>query len=198
MSASRLLAPSLKRWGLSQSSPSSSFIRVSHTTDSCAVRMPPAGLKPTWGDDTTITHVGWWEKLDDLCKGSGFTGRMYHLPYALFLGSSHGWPAPLLRQRDKWRWRTPCRLKFWWNRILTKAKQPLVTILDTLDTRHTSGQSSLECSKNRNFHIFSTSTSKRRQQLSPPDRTLVARPAEARQEHMVPSTLRRGCAFVHQ
>lgn len=47
MSESRELAPIRKRSGVSHSSPSSSLTRESHARDSFAVRMPPAGLKPT-------------------------------------------------------------------------------------------------------------------------------------------------------
>ncbi len=47
---------------------------------------------------------------------------MGHLPYSLSLSSSHGWPAPLLWQRDKWHWQTPCQLKFWWSQILVVTK----------------------------------------------------------------------------
>ena len=47
MSASMLLAPIRKSCGCSQELPSSSFMSVSHSTDCLAVRIPPAGLKPT-------------------------------------------------------------------------------------------------------------------------------------------------------
>ncbi len=116
MSANRLLAPIRKRWGLSHSSPSSSFIRVSHTRDSCAVRMPPAGLKPTWGTTNLLN------RLDDLCKRRWFGSTMGNLPYSLSLSSNHGWPAPLLWQQGKWHWQTPCQLKFWWSQILVVTK----------------------------------------------------------------------------
>lgn len=48
MSPSRELAPILKSLGVSQSFPSSSFIRESQVQESLAVRMPPAGLNPIW------------------------------------------------------------------------------------------------------------------------------------------------------
>src|SRR5467141_1236765 len=41
------LAPNRNNSALSQESPSSSFIRASQSSDCFAVRMPPAGLKPT-------------------------------------------------------------------------------------------------------------------------------------------------------
>ncbi len=61
-------------------------------------------------------------RLDDLCKRRWFGSTMGHLPYSLSLSSSHGWPAPLLWQRDKWHWQTPCQLKFWWSQILVVTK----------------------------------------------------------------------------
>lgn len=47
MSPSSELAPILNRSGCVQSSPSSSFIKESHVRASLALRIPPAGLKPT-------------------------------------------------------------------------------------------------------------------------------------------------------
>ncbi len=47
MSVRSELAPKRKRCGRSQSLPSSSFIIASQSMDCFAVRMPPAGLKPT-------------------------------------------------------------------------------------------------------------------------------------------------------
>src|SRR5438874_958854 len=41
------LAPNRNNSAFSQESPSSSFISASHSSDCFAVRMPPAGLKPT-------------------------------------------------------------------------------------------------------------------------------------------------------
>src|SRR5712664_3899176 len=41
------LAPNRNNSALSHESPSSSFISASHSSDCFAVRMPPAGLKPT-------------------------------------------------------------------------------------------------------------------------------------------------------
>lgn len=47
MSESSVLAPIRKSSGVSHSSPSSSFTRESQARESLALRMPPAGLKPT-------------------------------------------------------------------------------------------------------------------------------------------------------
>src|SRR5439155_287318 len=47
ITASMPLAPNRNNSALSQESPSSSFIRASHSSDCLAVRIPPAGLKPT-------------------------------------------------------------------------------------------------------------------------------------------------------
>lgn len=56
MSPSRELAPILNKLGCVQSSPSSSFIKESHVKASLALRIPPAGLKPT------LWPVCWNEK----------------------------------------------------------------------------------------------------------------------------------------
>ena len=47
MSASKELAPMRNKSGLVQSSPNSSFIRANQVRASFALRIPPAGLKPT-------------------------------------------------------------------------------------------------------------------------------------------------------
>lgn len=56
ISPSRELAPILNKFGCVQSSPSSSFIKESHVKASLALRIPPAGLKPT------LWPVCWNEK----------------------------------------------------------------------------------------------------------------------------------------
>lgn len=48
MSPSKLLAPRRKSSGVSHSTPSSSFTSISQVIASLAVRMPPAGLNPTF------------------------------------------------------------------------------------------------------------------------------------------------------
>ena len=64
ISPSRELAPILNKLGCVQSSPSSSFIKESHVKASLALRIPPAGLKPTlwpvcWNEKQNCNFFSW-------------------------------------------------------------------------------------------------------------------------------------------
>src|SRR5438445_609036 len=75
MSVSRALAPSRNRAARSHSSPSSSFMRMSHSSAPLALRIPPAGLNPTaWPVSSRYSRI--WRVITTPTGRVAFTASL--------------------------------------------------------------------------------------------------------------------------
>src|SRR2546430_2614419 len=75
MSVSRALAPSRNRAARSHSSPSSSFMRMSHSSAPLALRIPPAGLNPTaWPVSSRDSRI--WRVIPTPTGRAAFTASL--------------------------------------------------------------------------------------------------------------------------
>src|SRR5216110_2891982 len=96
MSVSNELAPSRNKAGLSQRSPSSSFIRISQSSACFAARIPPAGLNPTLAP----VRISYSRIIRAITTPTGSTALTGSFPVDVLMKSAPAISATMLARDD--------------------------------------------------------------------------------------------------